>query len=187
MNLIVGLIFIAIVMVTVKPFDLLIFDSKNLESSPIQAQVFKEEPDEIPQPAKTEDITPETVEENMTEMGLGMGFDGAGASFSGLGGGGSVAGAGGSVVKSARVLKRAEPVYPERAKAAQITGSVTLKIHISESGEVLHCLVMSSEPSGVFDASAISAVEKWKFEPAVKNGQKVSSYMVQKLSFRMEN
>lgn len=186
MNLLISLAFIALVVLTVKPFDLLNFGGETLESPPIQAQVLKQEEDEIKQEAKKEDMAPEPVEEEMTEMGLGSGFAGEGMAIAGLGGS-SMNGQGAGVVRSAKLIKRVDPVYPERAKQAQITGSVTVKIHVSESGEVLHSLIVSSEPAGLFDQSAVTAIEKWKFEPAVKNGKRVASYLIQKVSFKLEN
>lgn len=172
---------------TVKPFELLQFEEDGVAGAEIKAQVLNTPTEEPKEATPKEDISPEPIEDDVTQMGLGMGFDGAGAVVSGVGGGGSLVGELANIVKAARVVKRVDPTYPEKARNAQLSGSVTLKVHISESGEVLHCLVLASEPQGVFDSSAISAVEKWGFEPAIKNGQKVASYLVQKVSFKMEN
>lgn len=186
MKLILSLLFVFAILVTVKPFGLLRFQKDLVESSKIKTKSLTEEPEQVPEVVKNEDMSPETIEEDVTQMGLGQGFEGGSSVVAGVGGGGSLGGAM-AVVKPARVLRRVDPVYPEKAKNAQITGSVTLKIHLSESGEVLHCVVVSSEPAGVFDQSALQAVAKWTFEPAVKEGQKSASYLVQKVSFKMEN
>ncbi len=186
MHLIAALFLIVLIGVTVKPFDLLRFEL-NVNAAPlIKTKVVDLEPEKATEIKKTEDIEPESVNEDVTQMGLGLGFDGGSSNVSGVGGGGT-GGGGISVGKPAKVLRRVDPVYPEKARNAQVTGTVTLKIHVSDTGEMLHCVVVSSDPAGVFDESALQAVGKWSFEPAIIEGRKVSSYLVQKVSFKMEN
>ena len=184
MQLFLCLFSFVFVLVTVKPFGLLRFENTIASTPLVKAKVLQEQVEKVIDFSRQEDIAPDSVIEDVTKMGIG--FDGGGTSISGIGGSDANSGSA-AVMKVARVLRRVDPSYPEKARSAQLSGSVILKIHISDSGEVLHCLVVSSEPAGVFDQSAIQAVQKWSFEPAVKDGQRVASYLLQKVSFRMEN
>ena len=53
------------------------------------------------------------------------------------------------------------PMYPERARAARVTGTVKLWFVLDESGEVAQAQVVSG--STLFRDAAVSAVKSWKF------------------------
>lgn len=64
-----------------------------------------------------------------------------------------------------RARNYAPPEFPEEAKAAKLTGQVTLQLDISKEGKVLAVAVI--EPAGHgFDESAVAAAKKLDFEPA---------------------
>lgn len=75
--------------------------------------------------------------------------------------------------------------YSEQARKKKITGSVLLQIQITVDGEVGDVEVKKSlEPS--LDQQAISAAQKWKFEPAKDaNGVPVEVHMPVQMTFRM--
>ncbi|HEY5658304.1 MAG TPA: energy transducer TonB [Myxococcota bacterium] len=77
---------------------------------------------------------------------------------------------------------RIDPVYPEDARLAGIEGHVEVSFDIVDGGRVRVREVGSSEPPGVFDEAAISAVEDWRYCPGSEHeGVRV------RLAFELEN
>ena len=64
-------------------------------------------------------------------------------------------------------IRKVDPEYPERALTQKITGSVTLEFVVNTKGEPQDVRVVSAEPAGTFDRSAIAAVKRWRYEPLV--------------------
>ena len=75
----------------------------------------------------------------------------------------------------ARVLRRYQPDYPRTARRDKVEGRVMLDVQISSRGRVGSVRVISSSGSPVLDSTAISAVKRWSFAPAQKDGKPVSS------------
>ncbi len=61
---------------------------------------------------------------------------------------------------------RTEPAYPERARRAGVEGRVTVRLHISASGEVLTAQIAASSGSDSLDAAALQAAQSSRFTPA---------------------
>ena len=83
-------------------------------------------------------------------------------------------------------------VYPEKAKQAQVTGTVTVKYDIQVDGTVSNVSVVKAAPPDVFDAEAVRYVQTWVFRPAKKNGtpqvtENVESDITFKLSDLMDD
>ena len=57
-------------------------------------------------------------------------------------------------------LTRVQPVYPPEAKAANVTGPVTVKISISETGDVTSAEATSGHP--LLREAAVTAARQWK-------------------------
>jgi protein TonB len=73
-----------------------------------------------------------------------------------------------------KVIKTVGPVYPETDRRLGIKGNITLNVLISENGDVLDAAVLKGVKGSVaLEREAISAVKKWKFLPAEKDGVKV--------------
>jgi protein TonB len=73
-----------------------------------------------------------------------------------------------------RVVFQASPVYPAGLKRVECV--VGLIFVVDETGKVANARV--EKPSNTaFEKSALTAVRQWKFEPAVKGGQRVSCTM----------
>jgi protein TonB len=68
------------------------------------------------------------------------------------------------------VVRRAPAQYPPQAKRQGVEGFVELDLLVDAQGNPEDLRVVRSEPSGVFDKSAVRAVMRWKFEPARRNG-----------------
>jgi len=54
---------------------------------------------------------------------------------------------------------------------------------VDQSGAVRDALVVSAEPSSVFDTAALKAVKRWRFMPSEGPDQKVS----QVIKFRLKD
>ncbi len=78
--------------------------------------------------------------------------------------------------RKARVIYRVDPEYPQDAREKKIEGTVALSMTIDHDGIPQNVQVKRSlSPS--LDQSAVDAVRKWRFEPAIKNGQPASMFV----------
>jgi protein TonB len=77
----------------------------------------------------------------------------------------------GGDVQAASLLKQVTPAYPNIAKTAHVSGTVTLHAIISKDGSI-EKLEYVSGPA-LLMASAITAVREWKYKPTMLNGQPV--------------
>lgn len=73
-----------------------------------------------------------------------------------------------------RVVFQAAPVYP--GSMHSVEGVVTLVFTVDPTGKVLDPRVEKSTHHE-FDKPALDAVKQWKFEPAIRAGQRVSARM----------
>lgn len=80
---------------------------------------------------------------------------------------------GDELTTKARVLSKPEPIYPDQARASQVSGSVMLRCVFAADGTVKHVLVLKSLPNGLTEAS-IRAARKITFTPATLGGRAVS-------------
>ncbi len=74
-----------------------------------------------------------------------------------------------------------EPVYPEIAKRARLSGVVILEAVIDASGNVTNVTVLRSV--SLLDQAAVEAVRQWKYEPTVRNGVPVAIAMTVRVVF----
>ena len=77
---------------------------------------------------------------------------------------------GGNIAES-KLIHRVEPIYPELAKKARVSGNVILQITTNEEGFVTDARVTSGHP--LLNDSAIAAVKQWRYSPTLLNGQPV--------------
>ncbi|WP_351017388.1 M56 family metallopeptidase [Shewanella sp. AC91-MNA-CIBAN-0169] len=61
---------------------------------------------------------------------------------------------------------RIEPSYPIDAAKEGLNGYVQMSFDISPNGSVNNVRVTKSSPKQVFDASAVAALEQWKYQPS---------------------
>lgn len=81
-------------------------------------------------------------------------------------------------------LQTSQAVYPTRAFQAGREGSVTVNALISERGEVLRVVYLRGSTDFGFDKAALAAVEKWKFQAALKDGVPVKVWKPFTINFR---
>ncbi|MGD0520190.1 MAG: energy transducer TonB [Terracidiphilus sp.] len=75
-------------------------------------------------------------------------------------------------VMAVSIVKKEQPVYPQDAKDAQITGTVVLRATIGIDGEI-HDLHVVSAPWPSLAASALWAVSHWEYKPYLLSGEPV--------------
>jgi len=80
-------------------------------------------------------------------------------------------------------LQRVNPAYPQDARRNRIEGYVKLDLLVAPDGSVRSAKVVDAKPKGLFDASAVTAVLKWRFKPKTVDGKAVEQRGVQKIEF----
>ena len=109
--------------------------------------------------------------------------DGSGG-VGGSGFGGSATFWSNQVEQRARLVFKPEPQYTEEARRNQITGTVTLRVVFSSSGEVVQIRAVRTLPFGLTER-AIAAARQIKFVPAMKSGHPVSVHMQLEYNFNL--
>ena len=71
-----------------------------------------------------------------------------------------------TIIEVAKIFDSA-PTYPRNAIRMGREGYVLIEFDVDTDGSVLDPYVVESEPTGVFERSAIKAVRKWLFSPPV--------------------
>ncbi|HVP55118.1 MAG TPA: energy transducer TonB [Candidatus Eisenbacteria bacterium] len=132
-------------------------------------------------------------ESNGTGSGGGIGSGSGGGVGSGSGpgvgpghGGGYGGGAFrvGNGVSAPRALETPDPEYSEEARKAKYQGTVVLWLIVGPDGKPRDIRV--SRPLGMgLDQKAIEAVNKWRFEPAMKDGRPVAVQINVEVNFRL--
>ena len=118
----------------------------------------KVEPEEPPPPPKLKQPNRPNVDKASMSADMGA-FDLAGLNLN--------APVDGDTLAIVRVLPR----YPSRALSRGIEGWVLLEFAIDELGLAVNPVVIESEPPGIFDRAAISAVKRWKYRPMIEDGR----------------
>lgn len=93
-------------------------------------------------------------------------------------------------IVSAASLKRVRmvsPTYPDAARKRGIEGWVELAFTVQTNGTVDQVEVRNASPAEVFDDAAMRAVRQWRFEPIVRNGEKVEQRAMVRLKFSQQS
>ncbi|GAC1309442.1 MAG: hypothetical protein NVSMB10_16500 [Steroidobacteraceae bacterium] len=72
------------------------------------------------------------------------------------------------------LVKSVTPVYPPRAQESRTEGWVELDFTVTENGNVTDIVIRAANPPGLFDSAASGALQKWRYRPAVRDGQAVA-------------
>lgn len=118
------------------------------------------------------------------------GSSGAGSGIGGTAGGvsGGAAGGtdGGKLDSLPRIVEKVKPTYPEHARRTHRTGVVTLKFLVDAEGRVHQASVVEASPQGLFEESALSAIARWRFAPAMRQGRPVPTWLILPVRFTLE-
>jgi TonB family protein len=91
-----------------------------------------------------------------------------------------------SAANADATLKNASPSrYPADAAKHGVSGKVDLVVNVAADGSVTNATIKNSQPAGIFDATALEAVKKWKFNPATKNGKPVAGQVLVPITFSL--
>jgi len=81
---------------------------------------------------------------------------------------------------------RVQPAYPELARRAGLEGKVILQAQISSTGGVEQLeIVYCSLPGVGFEAAALAAVRRWRYEPGTYAGRPVGVVLTVTVNFVM--
>lgn len=72
-------------------------------------------------------------------------------------------------IKSPKLIKRVEPVYPEIARQARVEGTVICEATTDIYGRVARVKVLRSIP--LLDQAAIDSIKQWIYEPRIIYGE----------------
>jgi TonB family protein len=87
-------------------------------------------------------------------------------------------------VRPPTVLRKIDPEYTEEARAAKIAGSVLLSIVVGADG-LAHDINVLSTPDQGLGMKAVEAVQQWKFNPGMKDGEPVAVKASVEVNFRL--
>ena len=90
----------------------------------------------------------------------------------------------GKLSRKARVKKEVIAKYPPQAEEAEIEGTVILKIEVTREGKVRGAKVIRGLGFGL-DEAALTAIKRFKFEPALVDDVPVDSKFVYKYKFEL--
>lgn len=81
-------------------------------------------------------------------------------------------------------LKKVTPAYPAEAKAAGVSGKVEVQVTISEKGQVIEAIAVSSPE--LLREAAEQAAKQWVFEPAIVNRRPVKAQGILTFNFTQQ-
>lgn len=79
----------------------------------------------------------------------------------------------GGDLEASKIVSKVQPVYPDSAKSAGISGTVILHAVISMDGKPLSLRVMNSQIDPDLARSAVEAVSQWRYTPTLLNGEPI--------------
>lgn len=92
-----------------------------------------------------------------------------------------------SEISKASYLLHPKPIYPSASKENNEEGKVVLKVLVDEDGNPNDIQIKKSSGFDRLDNSAIQAVQKWKFNPAKKDGNSIESWVIVPIPFHLEH
>lgn len=79
----------------------------------------------------------------------------------------------GGNLEAAKLTDKVQPIYPQSAKEAGVSGTVILHAVISKDGRPLSLRVMNSQIDPDLARSAVEAVSQWRYTPTLLNGEPI--------------
>ena len=82
-----------------------------------------------------------------------------------------------------RIAQKVEPIYPRLAKIGRFQGPVEVKLHVNERGYPIKVALLSG--NAALGQAALEAAKKWRFHPAVTDGQPVPADFRIRFEFKL--
>lgn len=82
-----------------------------------------------------------------------------------------------------RPVRSPAPRYPREAQRSGESGTVLLRVHVGSDGEPDAVDLVQGSGSRSLDRAAADAVRRWRFEPAIRNGQPVDGTVQVPITF----
>ena len=102
-------------------------------------------------------------------------------------GGPLLAGAEGGTLPELIQESKIKPDYPELARVARIEGRVILQAIVLKDGSVGELEVLSCNRPGMgFEESAVAAVARWRYKPAMQGSRAVDVYFTVRVDFELQ-
>ncbi len=92
----------------------------------------------------------------------------------------------GMVDTAPKLQRYVPPLYPPKAKGKRVEGKVVIRCVVTADGKVKDATIISANPPGFFEATALKAVAKWTFIAARYQDKNVSVYVDIPLSFSLD-
>ncbi|MBS0631500.1 MAG: energy transducer TonB [Verrucomicrobia bacterium] len=77
---------------------------------------------------------------------------------------------------------RVAPVYPRELRLLGISGEAVVEFTVEANGDVVNPVVIRATKEA-FGQAAAACIVRWKYDPAVKDGQPVASVQRQTITF----
>ncbi len=87
----------------------------------------------------------------------------------------------------ARPRSAPEPPYPARVRARDGEGAVSVRLRIDASGKVESVEVLGASGDPALRQSVVDTVRLWTFDPALEDGRSVSSSLIRRFVFRLDD
>jgi protein TonB len=100
--------------------------------------------------------------------------------------GDDLAGANGAAEAPVPTFK-APPVYPSALLRKKVGGKVVVSVTVDSAGAVIKVSIKQSSGHAELDKAVVTAVQKWKFKPGVRDGKPVQSTCLIPYTFEVKN
>lgn len=78
-----------------------------------------------------------------------------------------------------------QPEFPELAKQAGVAGKVIVQVYVDKSGDVKRWKIVKAEPEKLgFEEEVEKVIKKWKFTPAIQQGNPVGVWVAVPFNFK---
>ena len=74
-------------------------------------------------------------------------------------------------MQGAKLVHQVQPIYPQIAKTAHVSGTVLLHAIIAKDGSIQELQYVSGPP--LLMRAAMDAVHEWRYQPTLLNGEPV--------------
>jgi len=91
----------------------------------------------------------------------------------------------GEGITAPRIIYKVDPSYTDVATAAKVGGTVRLQLVVGTDGQAHDIQVITGIGSGL-DEQAVLAIEQWRFDPALKDGEPVKVRATIEVNFRLK-